>query len=77
MLTQVSMKRTRATMVAIATAAAVIASADPTLARDRNQERTQPPVPTLDGRAVVAVVSIKDQRISLYDAKGNALRARI
>jgi hypothetical protein len=78
MLTQVSMKRTLAlTAVAIATAAAMIASTDPSVARDRNQERTQAPEAKLDGRAVVAVVSIKDQRISLYDAKGNALRARI
>ena len=63
--------------VAVAIAAAMIASANPGGARDRNQERTEAPAPMLNGPAVIAVVSIKDQRISLYDASGGALRARI
>ena len=78
MLTEVSAKRIiTLAMVAIATAAATIAAANPTVARDRNQERAEAPAPMLNGRAVIAVVSIKDQRVSLYDAKGGAVRARI
>ncbi len=47
----------------------------------KNKKKTQvlaeEPAQVLNGRAAVAVVSIRDQRVSLYDAKGGAVRARI
>jgi hypothetical protein len=78
MLSDVSLKRIAPlVLAAIATGVATIAAADPAAARSRNQERTEAPAPTLNGRAAIAVVSIKDQRVSLYDAEGGAVRARI
>lgn len=60
-------------LIAVATAAVT----GPASARKKSEERAAEPEPTLNGRAAVAVVSIKDQRISLYDADGTAVRARI
>ena len=57
---------------------ALLADAGPALAGNRTKDqRAEPALPALSGRAALAVVSIKDQRISLYDAGGLALRARI
>ncbi len=43
--------------------------------------RNQPEAPTVEGTLsgppVMAIVSIKDQRISLYDSNGEAMRARV
>ena len=64
-------------VAAVAYAAVVMASANPAIARDRKQAPIERPAPTLNGRAVIAVVSIKDQRVSLYDATGGVVRARI
>src|SRR6185437_9285488 len=49
-------------------------------ARDRHRDtgdEEQTVQRTLSSSPVVAVVSIKDQRISVYDANGVALRARV
>ena len=64
-------------VAAVAYAAGVIASANTAISRDRNQASIETAAPTLNGRAVIAVVSIKDQRVSLYDATGGVVRARI
>lgn len=59
--------------------AATLVTVDPVEARSRKSSRQveKEPEMTLDGRAALAVISIKDQRISLYDADGNAMRGRI
>ena len=78
MLSNLSLKRIGPfAMVAVAIGLATVAAADPAAARNRNQDRTETPAPTFNGRAAIAVVSIKDQRISLYDAEGGSVRARI
>jgi hypothetical protein len=62
---------------AVVTGVAMIAAADLTAARDRNRELVAAPAQKLNGSAAIAVVSIKDQRISIYDADGGAVRAHI
>jgi len=64
-------------MASVVTGVAMIAAADVTVARDRGRDLVEPPAQTLNRRAAIAVVSIKDQRISLYDADGGAVRAPI
>jgi hypothetical protein len=58
-------------------AAGTLAIAAPAAALDRKKERREEAPATLSTPAALAVVSLKDQRISLYDARGNAVRARI
>lgn len=60
-------------------AAAVAAAASSAVAEPRTKAERKAAVPeaTLTGPAVLAVVSIRDQRISVYDAAGNAVRARV
>jgi lipoprotein-anchoring transpeptidase ErfK/SrfK len=55
-------------------AAATSAIAEP---RTKAEGKATPAEATLTGPAVLAVVSIRDQRISVYDAAGNAVRARV
>ena len=43
----------------------------------RRSETRGEEAPGLSGPAVMAVVSIRDQRISVYDANGNSMRARV
>ena len=50
---------------------------NPALADPGDDERMPAEHGTLSGPPVMAVVSIKDQRISLYDANGGALRAPV
>ena len=51
---------------------------NPATAESRHKQHEEPVVQgALAGPPVMAVVSIKDQRISLYDASGGALRARV
>ena len=64
-------------IAAVVTGVAMIAAADLTAARDRNRELVAAPAQKLNGSAAIAVVSIKDQRISIYDADGGAVRAHI
>jgi predicted membrane protein len=54
-------------IAAVVTGVAMIAAADLTAARDRNRELVAAPAQKLNGSAAIAVVSIKDQRISIYD----------
>lgn len=46
-------------------------------ASSRHHQRTEIIQNTIAGPPVMAIVSIKDQRVSLYDAHGGALRARV
>ncbi|MEZ5899106.1 MAG: L,D-transpeptidase family protein [Hyphomicrobiaceae bacterium] len=55
----------------------VVSSADAASARRKKDVPPPEPEVELSGKAAIAVVSIKDQRISVYDASGIALRARI
>ncbi|MCB1484133.1 MAG: L,D-transpeptidase family protein, partial [Hyphomicrobiaceae bacterium] len=55
----------------------VVSSADAASARRKKDAPPPEPEVELSGKAAIAVVSIKDQRISVYDASGVALRARI
>lgn len=55
---------------------AVFVASDPAPARGVRQNEPQP-AQTLDGSAALAVISIKDQRISLYDTQGGVVRGRI
>ena len=55
-------------------AAATSAVAEP---RTKTERKSAEPQATLTGPAVLAVVSIRDQLISVYDAAGNAVRARV
>lgn len=54
----------------------LFAAVNPALSTPKNAEPAAPE-PALSGPAVLAVVSIYDQRISVYDAEGNAKRARV
>lgn len=58
-------------------AVAAMIACGPALAGRQSTQSVAPVEPILNGRAVVAVVSIKDQRISLYDGTGGVVRARI
>jgi hypothetical protein len=53
--------------------------ADSAEARDRVRDASDDEIvqSSLSGPPVIAVVSIKDQRVSVYDAKGEALHARV
>lgn len=60
--------------------AAALSGADGADARNQARETEDTQITqqeALSGRPVVAVVSIKDQRISVYDANGGAIRAPI
>ena len=63
--------------LAVAVGVASMMAADPAGALKRGEEATKTPAPSLNGQAAIAVVSVRDQRISIYDADGAALRARI
>lgn len=70
----ISLRSKHAAFALAAAAAATAAASAPALARKDNPP---PPEPIHSGRAAVAVVSIKDQRISLYDGNGGVVSARI
>jgi len=68
---------------ALAAALSLVAFA-PAMAQDsrkshikREAAKREEPAPALTGPAVMAVVSIREQRVSVYDANGNAVRARV
>lgn len=72
--------RRLAGFAAAALAASLLAGAahDAEAANKRRVERApEPPPPKLAGTAVLAVVSLAHQRVALYDAAGNVLRAPI
>lgn len=57
---------------------ALSAAADTAGAREKRKAAVPPePEVQLTGNAAIAVVAIKDQRVSIYDGNGVALRARI
>lgn len=64
------------TIVLSAAFALSAALSPPALAQDRSMEYG-PGYGGLSGPPVMAIVSIKDQRVSLYDAKGGALRSPV
>jgi hypothetical protein len=47
------------------------------MAQDSADERRAEQAATLSGPGALAVVSLRDQRISVYDAEGRAIRARV
>jgi len=64
---------------ALLAALAVVVTTDCAEARKHNKQQTPSEVlqNTISGPPIMAVVSIKDQRVSLYDANGGALRSRV
>jgi hypothetical protein len=55
-----------------------LAAIDPASAQQsKRSESERAAAPVLTGPAVMAVVSIREQRVSVYDADGNAVRARV
>lgn len=65
-------------LAAFATGAVAVASIDPADARRSSRAAVEDvSESTLSGRAAIAVISIKDQRISLYDADGGVVRSAI
>ncbi len=83
MIRRSSPNRVRYLTTTAAVALAVVVSTDPAAARkDRYYRDRERPVSdvienTIAGPPIMAVVSIKDQRVSLYDAHGGALRAHV
>lgn len=64
------------TLVAAVLLTAPFATLEPARAAQREAKPTEQPQ-ALSGPAVMAVVSLGDQRISVYDAHGGAIRARV
>ncbi len=56
---------------------AAVVAGRPAQAQDNAGERRAEETSTLPGPAALAVVSLRDQRISVYDSTGRALRARV
>jgi hypothetical protein len=81
MIRRSSPNRVRYFTTTVAVALAVVVTTDPAAARRDRQYRERPVSDvienTIAGPPIMAVVSIKDQRVSLYDAHGGALRARV
>src|SRR4030088_2165176 len=70
--------RLRPAHLAIAGLAALIAAGDHVGATDRRSERSVEPIQTpTDGQPIMAVVSLHNQRITVYDANGWILRAPV
>ena len=57
------------------TSCMAVDSADAGKRRSRQNEET--PQDTLTGQPIMAIVSIKDQRVTIYDAAGGAMRSRV
>ena len=57
------------------TSCMAVDSADAGKRRSRQIEET--PQDTLTGQPIMAIVSIKDQRVTIYDAAGGAMRSRV
>ncbi len=70
--------RLRSAYLAVAGLAALIAAGDDAGARSGRSER---PIESIEsrgaGEAIMAIVSLRDQRITVYDAKGRILRAPV
>ena len=71
-------RATRLAMVATAALAAVIAAPDPARAASSHAERAMEAVaPRAAGEPIMAIVSIKSQQVTFYDADGWILRAPV
>lgn len=68
---------TRLTHVAIAALAALTAAGSPAGATDRRNERLESVASRTAGDPIMAIVSLQNQRITVYDAKGWILRAPV
>ena len=64
-------------LAAVLLTAAMTAGSSPLRSQEASDERTAEQAATLQGPAALAVVSLRDQRISVYDAEGHAIRARV
>lgn len=60
-----------------ASVAVALGDAAPARAAKKSEAKPPEPVQSLSGPAMLAVVSLKDQRIAVYDAHGGAIRARV
>src|SRR6267143_800248 len=70
--------RLRPARLAVAGLAALIAATDPVGATDRRSERSVESIEQRTaGEPVMAIVSLRSQRITVYDANGWILRARV
>src|SRR5229473_4688263 len=70
--------RLRPSHLAIAGLAALIAAGDPAGATDRRSERSVESIESRTaGAPIMAIVSLHDQRITVYDAQGWILRAPV
>jgi hypothetical protein len=70
--------RLRRAYLAIAGVAALIAAGDPVGATDRQSERSIESIESrIAGEAIMAIVSLRNQRITVYDANGWILRAPV
>jgi len=68
----------RLTTVVLASAAATLAAAGAAEAASRRAaDAEEAPQQALAGPPVMAIVSLSDQRVALYDAEGSVLRARV
>jgi hypothetical protein len=70
-------KLAAALVLASALLSAAMVAGRPAQAQDNAGERDAEETSTLPGPAALAVVSLRDQRISVYDATGRAIRARV
>ena len=79
MLSVSALARVRNSAIATLIFAAAFSLTNGAEARNRVRDagETQVTQRDLAGRPVVAVVSIKDQRISVYDANGDAIRSPV
>lgn len=66
-----------AAIVALAASCAAAYSGPASAASKKNRQSTPIEYGTLSGPPMLAVVSLKEQRITVYDADGNTMRARI
>lgn len=69
--------RTLRTVSALLSCSFAVVASGPASAQDSEEKFQRVDHGSLSGRPVMAIISIKDQRISLYDADGAAMRAPI
>jgi hypothetical protein len=73
----VKQSRLRSTFLAIASLVALIAVGDDAGAANRRKERSVESVERVAGEPEIAIVSLRSQRITVYDAKGWILQAPV
>lgn len=72
-----SSSRLNLRIAALTVLAASVLASSPLVAAGRKQVAEEPPEETFNGKAMLAVVSIGRQRVSLYDADGGVLRSSV